>query len=102
MDTLIDDLIDSRPAAKPAARTRVDAEPAATRVRVPILMLNGDQDFIFPLQTTQKPLFDGLGTPAADKKHILYPGGHEIAGTKRNQIVLEVVAWLDKYLGRVE
>ena len=35
MDTLIDDLIESRPAAKPAARTRVDAEPAATRVRVP-------------------------------------------------------------------
>jgi membrane fusion protein (multidrug efflux system) len=35
MDTLIDDLIESRPATKPAARTRVDAEPAATRVRVP-------------------------------------------------------------------
>ena len=79
-----------------------DAFNFMPRVRVPILMLNGDQDFIFPLQTTQKPLFDGLGTPAADKKHILYPGGHEIAGTKRNQIVLEVVAWLDKYLGRVE
>ncbi len=35
MDTLIDDLIDSRPATKAAARTRVDVEPAATRVRVP-------------------------------------------------------------------
>ena len=50
------------------------------RVRVPILMINGDEDFIFPLQTTQRPLFERLGTPPADKQHILYPGGHEIIG----------------------
>jgi dienelactone hydrolase len=74
----------------------------APRVRVPILMMNGDQDFIFPLQTTQLPLFQSLGTPAADKRHVLYPGGHEIAATMRSQIVLEVVGWLDKYLGRVQ
>lgn len=71
------------------------------RVRVPILMLNGDEDFIFPLQTLQLPLFEGLGTPIADKRHVVYPGGHEIGSTKRSQIVQEVVAWLDKYLGRV-
>ena len=71
------------------------------RVRVPILMLNGDEDFIFPLQTTQRPLFEGLGTPAADKKHVLFPGGHEISTTMRSQIIQEVVGWLDKYLGRV-
>ena len=80
----------------------VDTFNFMSRVRVPILMLNGDQDFIFPLQTSQKPLFEGLGTPAADKKHVLYPGGHEIAGTKRNQLVPEIVGWLDRYLGRVE
>jgi dienelactone hydrolase len=72
------------------------------RVRVPVLMLNGDQDHIFPLQTSQTPFFERLGTPAGDKKHVLYPGGHEINGTKRNQIVAEIVAWLDRYLGRVE
>ena len=71
------------------------------RVRVPILMLNGDEDFIFPLQTTQRPLHEGLGTPAADKKHVLFPGGHEISTTMRSQIIQEVVGWLDKYLGRV-
>jgi hypothetical protein len=32
--------------------------------RVP--MLNGDQDHIFPLQTAQQPLFQGLATPRAD------------------------------------
>jgi dienelactone hydrolase len=72
------------------------------RVRVPILMLNGDEDFIFPLQTLQLPLFESLGTPAADKRHVLYPGGHEIGATKRSQIIQEVVGWLDKYLGRVK
>ncbi|HET9369640.1 MAG TPA: hypothetical protein VFO19_05310, partial [Vicinamibacterales bacterium] len=74
----------------------------APRVRVPVLMINGDQDFIFPVQTSQRPLFDALGTPAADKKHVLYPGGHEIVGTKRNQVIAEVVSWLDKYVGRVK
>ena len=74
----------------------------APRVRVPILMLNGDQDFIFPLQTSQQPLFQALGTPAADKRHVLYPGGHEIFATQRSQVIQEVVSWLDRYLGRVE
>jgi formylglycine-generating enzyme required for sulfatase activity/dienelactone hydrolase/predicted Ser/Thr protein kinase len=72
------------------------------RVRVPILMINGDEDFIFPLQTTQLPFFDRIGTPQPDKRHTLHPGGHEIIGTKRTQVVQEVVAWLDKYLGRVQ
>ncbi len=74
----------------------------APRVRVPILMLNGDQDFIFPLQTTQRPLFELFGAPATDKRHVLYPGGHEIFATKRSQIMAEVIGWLDRYLGRVQ
>ncbi len=79
----------------------VDPFNFAPRVRIPVLMLNGDQDFIFPLQTSQRPLFQALGTPSADKKHVLYPGGHEIFVTKRSQIVQEVVGWLDRYVGRV-
>jgi dienelactone hydrolase/predicted Ser/Thr protein kinase len=72
------------------------------RVKVPILMVNGDEDFIFPVKTLQQPFFEGLGTAPADKKHVLYPGGHEIVATKRSQLIQEVVAWLDKYLGRVQ
>jgi dienelactone hydrolase/predicted Ser/Thr protein kinase len=72
------------------------------RIRVPVLMINGDQDFIFPLKTMQEPMFARLGTKEPDKKHVLYPGGHEIVFTKRSQLVQEVVAWLDKYLGRVK
>jgi hypothetical protein len=85
---------------KPAPE--VDSFTFAPRVRIPILMLNGDQDFIFPLQTSQRPLFEELGTPSADKKHVLYPGGHEIFVTQRSQIVQEVVGWLDRYVGRVQ
>jgi dienelactone hydrolase len=80
----------------------VDSFNFAPRVRTPILMLNGDQDHIFPLQTSQRPLFQALGTPSADKKHVLYPGGHEIFATQRSQIVQEVVGWLDRYVGRVQ
>jgi dienelactone hydrolase len=80
----------------------VDSFNFAPRVRIPLLMLNGEQDFIFPLQTSQRPLFQGLGTPSADKKHVLYPGGHEIFATQRSQIVQEVVGWLDRYVGRVQ
>jgi dienelactone hydrolase len=80
----------------------VDPFNFAPRVKVPILMLNGDQDFIFPVQTSQLPLFQTLGTPAADKRHVLYPGGHEIFATQRSQIIQEIVGWLDRYLGRVQ
>jgi len=85
---------------KPAPE--VDPFTFAPRVRIPVLMLNGDQDFIFPLQTSQRPLFQALGTPSPDKKHVLYPGGHEIFVTQRSQIVQQVVGWLDRYVGRVQ
>ena len=87
-------------AGRPAPE--VDTFNFAPRVHVPILMLNGDQDFIFPLQTSQRALFQTLATPVADKRHVLYPGGHEIAATQRSQIIQEVVGWLDRYLGRVQ
>ena len=65
-----------RSASSGKSAPEVDPFNFAPRVRTPILMLNGDQDFIFPLQTSQRPLFHGLGTSSADKKHVLYPGGH--------------------------
>jgi len=84
------------------APPEVDPFNFAPRVRVPILMLNGDQDYIFPVQTAQRPLFELFGTPAADKRHVLYPGGHDIIATHRSQVIQEVVGWLDRYLGRVQ
>ena len=61
---------------------------------MPILMTNGRDDVTFPLATSQRPLFHLLGTPAKDKSHRLFEGGHNI----RFDGALE---WLDKYLGPV-
>ena len=66
----------------------------APRVTVPILMINGRDDWMFPLVTSQRPLFDLLGTPEQDKSHLLLDGQHTI----RPNGALE---WFDKYLGPV-
>ncbi|MBP7053903.1 MAG: SUMF1/EgtB/PvdO family nonheme iron enzyme [Phycisphaerae bacterium] len=80
------------------------SDPAnfAPRVRIPILMLNGRDDAIFPLETAQKPLFDLLGTPTGHKQHLIFPGGHSIAWECREQYHKAIVDWLDQYLGKVE
>ncbi len=70
----------------------------APRVRIPVLMLNGLNDFLFPLETAQKPFFDLLGTPAADKRHVVSPGGH---APDKKVVIRETLDWLDRYLGPV-
>jgi hypothetical protein len=67
-------------------------------VRLPTLMLNGRNDFRFPLDAAQKPLFRALGTPEARKRHALVSGGH---GPDRLEMIREVLAWLDRWLGPV-
>jgi dienelactone hydrolase len=73
-----------------------DAWNFAPRVRVPVLMVNGRHDSIFPLETSQKPLFQALGTKV--KQHILYDGGHRNLVT-RPDLIGAVLDWLDRYLG---
>jgi dienelactone hydrolase len=68
------------------------------RVRQPTLILNGELDFFFPKETSQKPLFDLLGTPAEHKKRMVFPGGHSVP---RTEMIKESLAWLDRYLGPV-
>jgi dienelactone hydrolase len=73
----------------------------APRVHTPVLMLNGQYDFIFPLETNQKPLFRALGTKEPDKDHITYDGGHRNLVT-RPDLIGEILNWFDRYLGAVE
>ncbi len=82
-------------------RTRPEADPInfLPRVRIPLLMLNGKYDHYFPLETSQKPFFALLGTPAADKRHVVYEGGHQVT---RTMLLSETLTWLDKYLGKVQ
>ena len=74
----------------------------APRVKVPVLMVNGKEDYIFPFETSQIPMFEFLGTPEEDKAHILYPGGHGLLTLFTRQIKGDVLGWLDRYLGPVD
>jgi eukaryotic-like serine/threonine-protein kinase len=78
----------------------VDSWNFAPRVRMPVLMLNGADDFSFPLESSQLPLFRQLGTPEKDKKHVVFEGGHA-SPLSRMDMVKEALDWLDRYLGPV-
>ncbi len=80
------------------ALPEVDAINYVSRVRQPTLMLNGELDFFFPAETSQRPMFELLGTPAADKRWRVFPGGHSVP---RVEMIRETLAWLDRYLGPV-
>ena len=82
-----------------------DAPPEALpinyvpRITVPLLMLNGRYDYIFPVQTSQDALFDSLGTPPEDKHRVIFDAGH--APLPQGSRIREALAWLDKYLGPI-
>jgi serine/threonine protein kinase/formylglycine-generating enzyme required for sulfatase activity/dienelactone hydrolase len=74
----------------------IDEINFAPRVRTPILMLNGRDDFDFPVEQSQKPMFGLLGTPDADKRYVLFDGGHIFPF---NRIQKDTLDWLDERLG---
>lgn len=78
------------------SRPEVDALNYVGRVRVPVLMLNGKYDHFFPVETSQKPLFELLGTPADLKRYYLSEGGHSVP---RADVIRETLAWFDEHLG---
>ncbi|HUU17599.1 MAG TPA: protein kinase [Sedimentisphaerales bacterium] len=86
-----------------ACQRHPTSDPAnfAPRVKIPILMINGTDDSIFPYETAQRPLFNLLGTPETHKKHIVFPGGHSIPWEYHKQCHREIMKWLDQYLGPV-
>jgi class 3 adenylate cyclase/dienelactone hydrolase len=69
------------------------------RVTQPVLMLNGKHDMFFPVETSQNPMYDFLGTPLKDKKKIIYEAGHLVP---RTDFVRETLSWFDQYLGTIE
>ncbi len=79
-------------------RPEVDPFNFLPRITVPVLMLNAKYDHFFPTETAQKPFLDHLGTPAAEKRRVVYEGGHILP---RADIIRESLDWLDKYLGPV-
>ncbi len=69
------------------------------RIKIPVLMLNGEFDPIFPLKEAQEPMFHLLGTPAEHKRHRLSKVGH--MGTTPHERIQETLDWFDRYLGPV-
>jgi cephalosporin-C deacetylase-like acetyl esterase len=75
-----------------------DAVNFAPRVRIPVLMLNGRYDFVFPLETAQLPMFRLLGSREKEKRFVVFDSGH--AGPTQ-QYFRETLDWFDLYLGGV-
>jgi len=76
-----------------------ETQPAnfAPQVKVPVLLVNGKDDFAVPLNA-QKRFFEIIGSRT--KKHIALEGGHvpqDIRGLFR-----EVLDWFDTHLGQVK
>jgi cephalosporin-C deacetylase-like acetyl esterase len=76
----------------------VDAINFISRLKQPVLMLNGRYDFFFPVESTQEPFYRLLGSKKEEKKHLLYDTGHNIP---RNELIKETLNWLDHFLGPV-
>jgi len=77
----------------------VDDLNFVTHVTVPVLMLNGRYDYIWPGPTSQEPKFRLLGTPSGQKRRVVYKAGH---GIPENEWIKETLDWLDLYLGPVK
>lgn len=69
-----------------------------TRVKLPVLMLNGKYDVLIPYEMSSKPMFDLLGTPDRNKVLKVYDTDHI---PPRTEFIKEILAWLDRTLGPV-
>ena len=77
-----------------------EIQPAnfSPRVKVPVLMVNGRDDFQAPLGAQQR-MYELLGTPLEHKRHVPLEGGHVPSDWRG--LIKEVLDWLDKYFGPV-
>jgi pimeloyl-ACP methyl ester carboxylesterase len=66
------------------------------RVTQPVLMLNGRYDIDSP-PGAQQALFELLGTPADQKKQVLFEAGH--GNLPRFQVEKETLDWFERHLG---
>jgi len=74
-----------------------DQADFAPRIKAPTLLIAGRYDWIF---LGKDALVNLLGAPKADKKVVLFETAHDVS-EQRPDLIREVLAWLDKYLGRV-
>jgi hypothetical protein len=63
-------------------------------------MLGGRYDFAFPVETSQKPLFNLFATPAEHKRFVIFESAGHVP--PRLELIREVLGWLDRYLEPVQ
>jgi eukaryotic-like serine/threonine-protein kinase len=74
----------------------IDEINFASRVRIPVLMLNGRYDLFYPAQADQLPMFKLLGTRENQKRYVLFDAGHVLL---QQNDMKETLEWFDRYLG---
>jgi formylglycine-generating enzyme required for sulfatase activity/dienelactone hydrolase len=72
----------------------------APRITIPVLLVGGRYDYLFPLESSQEPLFNLLRTRPEDKRHVVFDAGHSPT-FPRSEVIREVLGWYDRYLGPV-
>jgi dienelactone hydrolase len=77
-----------------------DEADFASRLKIPVLMVNGRYDYSFSLERAQNPLFAMLATSPADKRHVVLDTPHDVT-QRRPELVRTVLNWFDRYLGPV-
>jgi serine/threonine protein kinase/dienelactone hydrolase len=70
----------------------------APRLKAPVLMVSGKFDYVLGAKETILQLF---GTPPADKKSVMFDTSHDVS-EQHADMVREVLAWFDKYLGKIQ
>lgn len=67
------------------------------RVQLPVLMINGSQDYNFPVDLSQRPFFELLGTPPEHKQHLMLDWGH--LPPHYTDVIKAYLDWMDRWLG---
>jgi dienelactone hydrolase len=70
-------------------------EEFATLVHQPTLMINGRYDFLFPVEQSQKPLFNRLAVAPEHKQLKLYDAGHSMPS--QADTIRDITTFLDRY-----
>ena len=76
------------------SKPEVEAAVYTPFIKVPVLMLNGKYDYIFPSETSQKPMYELLGTNKNDKYWYLHESSHTVP---LDEFTKKVKIFLDKY-----
>ena len=81
------------------SQPEVDPINFVTRIKVPVLMINGKYDQYYPVETSQKPMYELIGTPREHKRQFIYDESHFVPDVQVARLSLE---WLDRYFGPVK